>query len=65
MLRFQLSIPTSDLEDFAACCETAGWKIHDSGERVTTDDGIDGEAVILVETPVPTRPSSIVIQVTP
>jgi hypothetical protein len=47
---FRVTLPSRDIESFVAECETVDWYAYDSGERVMTDEGPDGEAVLLVET---------------
>lgn len=53
---FRLSVSTTKLEAFRDACEAASWYVVDTGERIMTDDGPDGEAVLLVQAQV--TPSS-------
>lgn len=46
---FRLTLATTDLAAFREACHASEWYALDTGERVLTDDGPDGEAVILVE----------------
>lgn len=42
------NIPTKHLEFWMAALEAAGFEPVDLGERITTEDGIDAEAVLSV-----------------
>ena len=46
---FKIAVATGDVEGFLAACEEAQWYAYDTGERVMTEDGPEGEAVLLVE----------------
>jgi hypothetical protein len=48
---FRLTLPASEVGAFLASCEAAQWFAFDTGERVTTDEGWDAEAILLVEPP--------------
>jgi len=46
---FRLTLATTDLAAFQEACDASHWFAMDTGERVLTEDGPDGEAVMLVE----------------
>lgn len=46
---FRVSLPSSEVAEFLAECESVEWYAFDTGERVMTDEGPDAEAVLLVE----------------
>lgn len=48
---FRLTVPVGALASFAALCHAAGWAWNDTGERITSDDGWDAEAVVAVAVP--------------
>ena len=48
----QVAVRIEDAQAFLrAACE-AGWSAVDSGRRVTTEEGVDKEAIILLRIPV-------------
>jgi hypothetical protein len=51
----QVTVRVEDVGSFVSAAKEAGWSAVDSGERVTTDDGIDKEAVLVVRIPVEQR----------
>lgn len=52
---FRLSVPTEDLEAFRLAADAVGWSVEDTGDRVSTDDGEDAEAVLVVTARAPAR----------
>ncbi len=60
-MRFVVSVATPDLEEFETVCAEAGWAFTDSGERVTTETGLDGEAVVVVEAPIREREKLVTV----
>lgn len=48
----QVSIRIEDAPAFMRAAGDAGWSAVDSGLRVTTEDGVDKEAIILLRIPV-------------
>lgn len=46
MFETTLTIPTRSLREFIARMSKAGYTVLDTGARVMTDDGVDGEATI-------------------
>ena len=46
---FRLTVATTDVAAFREACHASDWYALDTGERVLTDDGPDGEAILLVE----------------
>lgn len=48
----QVSVRVEDVPAFVRAAGDAGWSAVDSGRRITTEDGVDREAVILVRIPV-------------
>lgn len=54
------TVPTKHLEFWLAAFELAGFDAIDIGERVTTDDGLDAEAVLAVTLKVPQRVSEVI-----
>lgn len=46
---YKLTLPTVDTRAFLDACEASSWRALDTGERILTEDGPDGEAVLLVE----------------
>ena len=46
---FRLTLSTEDVPAFLAQCEASEWYAFDTGERIMTEEGPDGEAVLLVE----------------
>lgn len=42
------TVPTQHIEDLLAALRAAGHHAEDTGERVTTEQGLSGEAVIAV-----------------
>ena len=50
---FRLSVSITKLEAFREVCEAASWYVVDTGERIMTEDGPDGEAILLVQAAVP------------
>lgn len=46
-----VTVRVEDAPAFVRAAMEAGWSAVDSGERITTDDGIDKEAVLLVRIP--------------
>lgn len=47
-----ITVRLEDVASFVSAAADAGWSAVDSGERVTTDEGIDKEAVLVVRIPV-------------
>lgn len=47
-----VTIRIEDVAAFVRAAAEAGWSAVDSGERVTTDEGVDKEAVLVVRIPV-------------
>lgn len=47
----RVSLDSSDVPAFRAAMARASYDTVDTGERVTTDAGPDGEAVLLVKVP--------------
>jgi len=45
---FRISLATEDVQAFLGDCRTGDWYAVDTGERVMTEEGPDGEAVLLV-----------------
>jgi hypothetical protein len=57
MKTYKVTLPSRDVESFLIDCQAIDWLAYDTGERIMTDDGPDGEAVLLVEpTPRATTP---------
>ena len=53
MFETTLTIPTRQLREFTARMSRAGFTVLDTGTRVMTDEGVDGEATIrLVSIPI-------------
>lgn len=53
MFETTLTIPTRQLREFTQRMSKAGFTVLDTGARVMTDEGADGEATIrLVSTPI-------------
>lgn len=48
----QVSIRLEDVQAFIRAAGDAGWSVVDSGRRVTTEEGVDKEAVLLLRIPV-------------
>lgn len=46
---FRVTVASAHVSAFLRECEASEWYACDTGERVMTDDGPDGEAVLLVE----------------
>lgn len=53
----QVTLRVEDVGSFVRACLAAGWSAVDSGERITTDDGVDKEAVLNVRIPVTMDPA--------
>ncbi|HWG91634.1 MAG TPA: hypothetical protein VNZ52_12365 [Candidatus Thermoplasmatota archaeon] len=51
----RMSVTTDDLTLLVDSCSRVGWHIHDTGERIATDDGPEGEAVVIVRVPAAAR----------
>lgn len=45
---FRLTLPATDLDAFAQACQNVDWRAIDTGERIMTEEGPDGDAVLLV-----------------
>jgi hypothetical protein len=51
-LKTRISVPTDDVEPLMDALSDAGFLVLDSGERITTAGGLEGEATLeLVEVP--------------
>ena len=48
---FRVTVAAPDVVAFRAAMARAGYVTQDTGERVTTDDGPEGEAVFVVKVP--------------
>lgn len=48
----QVTVRVEDVPAFVRAAGDAGWSAVDSGMRVTTEDGVDKEAVLLLRIPV-------------
>ena len=46
---FRVSMATEDVSEFLGKCRANEWYAVDTGERIMTEEGPDGEAVLLVE----------------
>lgn len=46
---YRVTLPTADVPAFLGHCQDSEWYAFDTGERIMTDDGVDAEAVLLVE----------------
>lgn len=47
-----VTLRIEDIDAFLGAARAAGWSAVDSGERVTTEDGVDKEAVLYVQIPI-------------
>jgi len=45
---FRICVAAKDLDAFVEACGRSEWGVLDTGERVMTDEGPDGEAILLV-----------------
>lgn len=48
----QVSVRIEDVPALLRAAGDAGWSAVDSGRRVTTEDGVDKEAILLLRIPV-------------
>ena len=46
---FRVALATSDVTEFLGKCRANDWYAVDTGERIMTEEGPDGEAILLVE----------------
>ena len=46
---FRVTLASHDVEAFLGECRASEWYAIDTGERIMTDEGPDGEAILLVE----------------
>lgn len=46
-----VTVRVEDITAFLRAACNAGWSAVDSGDRVTTDEGVDKEAVLIVQIP--------------
>ena len=46
-----VTIRVDDIAAFIRAARDAGWQAVDSGERLTTEEGVDKEAVLVVRIP--------------
>lgn len=53
---YKIAIAAADAPSFLEACESARWVAVDSGERIMTEEGPDGDAVLLVEPEAVTTP---------
>lgn len=49
--QIRMSVVLDDLSTLVDVCSQSGWSIEDTGERVTTEEGFDGEAVVVIAVP--------------
>lgn len=61
---YKITLATADTPSFLDACEAASWRALDTGERILTEEGPDGEAVLLVEPMglAQTQPAALVAQ---
>jgi len=52
---FRIAIAAADAAAFLQACDRTQWEAVDTGERIMTEEGPDGEAILLVEPEVVTR----------
>lgn len=52
----RMNVVMDDLSTLVDACCRAGWQIEDTGERITTEEGLDGEAVVVVTVPAEREP---------
>lgn len=45
---FNVTLRIEDVPAFLRAARAVGWSAVDSGERLTTEDGVDREAVVVV-----------------
>lgn len=48
----QITVRVEDVRTLVRAASEAGWSAVDSGLRVTTEDGVDREAVVVLRIPV-------------
>ena len=46
---YRITLATADAPAFVDACHGSDWRAVDTGERIMTDEGPDGETVLLVE----------------
>ncbi len=49
---FRVTVRVDDVPTFLRAAQAAGWSAVDSGERITTEEGIAREAIVYVRIPV-------------
>ena len=56
--KIRMSVVLEDLSTWVDACSEAGWHVEDTGERITTEDAMDGEAVVVVTVPARGTPAA-------
>lgn len=57
----RMSVMMEDLGTLVDACCQAGWAIEDTGERITTEECMDGEAVVVIRVPAERRGSGSLV----
>lgn len=54
-----VTVRVDDMDAFIRAARAAGWSAVDSGERLTTEEGVDKEGVLVVRIPVADPPRGV------
>jgi hypothetical protein len=51
----EIDVPTKHVDEFMSALRASGWRVHETGEVVATDDDEEGLTTVLVDVPMPSN----------